>query len=195
MRGTLEVITGPMWAGKSTELIRRLQLAEADGWGVQAFRPSVDSRHRGPYLQTHDGTCCPAVIVTRSEAILERLLPDTQMVAIDEIHMMPTGLVETCLELVKQWLRVIVSGLDTDHLGRPFAPMPEMLCVADAVAKKIGRCVRCQGPSRYSQRMVNSDARILPGGAGLYEPRCRNCFEGAPSPRTLATAELGKAVA
>jgi thymidine kinase len=100
-------------------------------------------------------------------------------VVIDEAHFFGAALTPVCIELIRRGVRVIVAGVERDHLGRPFEPFPSLLCEADEVVKLSGRCAVCGGPSVHSQRLIASDAHIVVGGAESYQPRCRACFNPA----------------
>jgi thymidine kinase len=176
--GRLEVICGPMFAGKTTELVRRLLEARDRGESVIALKPARDTRYRMLELATHAGLTFPAKPVLDAAAILTAA-GDAPVVAIDEGHFFGSALVRVCQNLIRRGARVIVAGVERDHLGRPFEPFPALLCEADEVLKLSGRCARCGGPSVHSQRMFDSDEAIVVGGAESYEPRCRACFDPA----------------
>ncbi len=176
MPGRLEVICGPMFAGKTTELVRRLLDAQAKGERVVAIKPARDTRYRVLEIATHTGQVFPAMPVTDAEGVVVAASEAT-VLAIDEIHFFGPALVSVCRELIQHGVRVIVAGVERDHLGRPFEPFPALLCEADEVVKLSGKCAVCGGPSVHSQRMFASDAAIVVGGAESYQPRCRTCFK------------------
>ena len=175
MPGRLEVICGPMFAGKTTELVRRLLAAQASGERVVALKPARDTRYRVLEIATHTGQTFPATPVADAGGV-HAAANGAAVLAIDEIHFFGPALVPVCRELIQRGVRVIVAGVERDHLGRPFEPFPALLCEADEVVKLSGKCAVCAGPSVHSQRMVASDAAIVVGGAESYQPRCRACF-------------------
>lgn len=178
--GTLEVIAGCMFSGKSEELIRRLRRSLYARQKVQAFKPSLDTRwdgDRGGEIKSHDKRSIPSITVNRASDIEERIDPDTRVVGIDEAQFFDPELVEVATRLSLRGLRVICAGLDLDYLGNPFEPMPRLIANADYVTKVLAVCVRCGGPGTRSQRLVDSKDRVLIGDEKIYEPRCRHCFD------------------
>jgi thymidine kinase len=173
--GRLEVICGPMFAGKTTELVRRLSEARAAGRRVLALKPARDTRYSVVEIKTHAGGAFPATPVPDA-ATVGPAAAGAEVLAIDEIHFFGTPLIPIVRQLIASGTRVIVAGVERDHRGRPFEPFPHLLCEADEVIKLSGRCAVCGGPSVHSQRMIESDAHIVVGGAEMYEPRCRACF-------------------
>ena len=176
MPGRLEVICGPMFAGKTTELVRRLLDAQTRGESVMAIKPARDTRYRVLEIATHTGATFPATPVADSGGILAAS-GAASVLAIDEVHFFGAALTLVCQEFIKRGVRVIVAGVERDHLGRPFEPFPALLCEADEVLKLSGKCAVCGGPSVHSQRMFSSDAPIVVGGAESYQARCRACFD------------------
>lgn len=175
MPGRLEVICGPMFAGKTTELVRRLLDAQRRGERVVAIKPARDTRYSVLEIATHTGETFPATPVVDAAGVL----PAAQhagVLAIDEAHFFGAKLIPACQELIRRGVRVVIAGIERDHLGRPFEPFPALLCEADEVVKLSGTCAICGGPSVHSQRMFASDAAIVVGGAESYQPRCRACF-------------------
>lgn len=167
-----------MFAGKSTRLLARCAELAAAGVAVQAFKPASDDRYDGArHIVTHDGRRLEASPIAHASLILQSR---GAAVVVDEIHFFGDALVEPCMELLRGGRLVIVAGVDRDHRGRPFAPFPDLLCEADRVDKLHARCARCGGQACHSQRLVESDARIVVGGPEAYEPRCRSCFRPAP---------------
>ncbi len=176
MPGRLEVICGPMFAGKTTELVRRLLSAQAAGESVIAVKPARDTRYRVLEIATHTGQTFPAAPVTEA-ADIPAAAGSADVLAIDEIHFFGPALTPVVRSLIARGTRIIVAGVERDHRGQPFEPFPAMLCEADEVVKLSGACAVCGGPSVHSQRMIASDAAIVVGGAELYQPRCRTCFQ------------------
>jgi thymidine kinase len=175
--GWIEVITGSMFSGKSEELIRRLRRAQIARQGVQVFKPQIDGRYSAEHIVSHSEMRIEADLVQTANEILERVLSRTEVVGIDEGQFFDLSLVSVCDRLANGGKRVIVAGLDTDFLGRPFEPMPQLLAVAEYITKTLAICMRCGNPASYSQRLVASTDRVVVGGAETYEARCRRCFE------------------
>jgi thymidine kinase len=175
--GWIEVIVGPMFSGKSEELIRRLKRAEIARQRVQIFKPVIDQRYTKTDIVSHSGLELPSEVVSNAAEVLDKVQPRTEVVGIDEGQFLGEGLVDTCVRMADAGKRVIVTGLDTDYLGRPFEPMPRLLAVAEEIVKLLAICVQCGNPAVNTQRLVASEDLIVVGAAGMYEPRCRRCFE------------------
>ena len=175
--GWIEVIVGPMFSGKSEELIRRLRRAEIARQRVQIFKPVIDQRYAANGIVSHSGLEISSALVKDASEILTEVEPRTEVVGIDEAQFLGEALVEVCAKLADMGKRVIVSGLDTDFMGRPFEPMPRLLAVAEEITKLLAICVRCGNPAVNTQRLVASEDLIVVGAAGMYEARCRRCFE------------------
>jgi len=177
--GWIEVICGSMFSGKSEELIRRVKRAEIARQKVQVFKPAIDTRYEDREVVSHDGNKVSAYIVEKAEDILTELLPDVQVIAIDEGQFFDNGIVKVCQTLADNGKRVIVAGLDQDFRGEPFGPMPELLAVAEKVDKLQAICMVCGGPASRTQRLINGepayydDPTILIGAEDVYEARCR----------------------
>jgi thymidine kinase len=182
--GTVEVITGSMFSGKNEELIRRLKRALFARQRVQAFKPRIDDRYDASRIVSHQAVSVEAVAVATSASLVERVEEATQVVAIDEAQFFDIGIVEVCEQLANRGLRVIVAGLDQDYLGRPFAPMPDLMAIAEEVTKVHAVCTVCGAPASRSQRLIPQTTTVLVGGAEAYEARCRGCFEPRDVPRT-----------
>ncbi|MCK6475430.1 MAG: thymidine kinase [Phycisphaerales bacterium] len=172
---TLTAICGPMFSGKSSELIRRLRSAAEAGVAVRAIKPRLDTRYADGEIVTHAGERLTAVSVATALEI-ELAAGDAELIGIDEAHFFGAGLTAVCVRLIGQGRSAVVAGLERDHRGEAFEPFPHLLCEADEVIKLTCPCSVCGGPSVHSQRMVASEARIVVGGAEAYEPRCRRCF-------------------
>ena len=175
--GWIEVVVGPMFSGKSEELIRRLRRAEIARQRVQIFKPAIDSRYAANEITSHSGLGIPSDNVTKASEVLEKLAPRTEVVGIDEAQFLGEEIVEVCTKLANLGKRVIVAGLDQDYLGRPFEPMPQLLAIAEYITKTLAICVVCGDPANHTQRLVASSDRVLVGATGLYEARCRHCFD------------------
>ena len=175
--GWIEVIVGPMFSGKSEELIRRLRRAEIARQRVQIFKPVIDQRYAATEIVSHSGLGIASDLVRTAAEVLEKVEPRTEVVGIDEAQFLGDELVEVCTKLADSGKRVMVAGLDTDFMGRPFEPMPRLLAVAEEITKLLAICVRCGNPAVHTQRLVASEDLIVVGAAGMYEARCRRCFE------------------
>ncbi len=175
--GWLEVITGSMFSGKSEELIRRLRRAQIARQRVQIFKPLIDGRYGKEHIVSHSDMKIDAELVEHAEEILEKLDHRTEVVGIDEGQFFEPSLVEVAVQLANTGKRAIVAGLDTDYLGKPFDPMPQLLAVAEYITKTLAICMRCGSPANQTQRIVASKDRVVVGGAEAYEARCRRCFE------------------
>jgi thymidine kinase len=175
--GWIEVVVGPMFSGKSEELIRRLRRAEIARQRVQIFKPVIDQRYTVNGIVSHSGLELASDLVKDAEEILLKVEPRTEVVGIDEAQFLGEGIVDTCTKLADLGKRVIVAGLDTDFMGRPFEPMPRLLAVAEEITKLLAICVRCGNPAVHTQRLVASEELIIVGASGMYEARCRRCFE------------------
>jgi thymidine kinase len=175
--GSIEVICGSMFSGKSEELIRRVRRAQIARQRVQVFKPKLDDRYRRDEVVSHSDMSVPAEIIDKADEILRRVHDRTEVVAIDEIQFFGRDVVDVCEKLANLGKRVIVAGLDQDYLGRPFDPVPQLLAVAEYVTKTLAVCARCGAPANRSQRLTASEERIVVAGEGTYEARCRRCFE------------------
>jgi thymidine kinase len=181
--GWIEVIVGPMFSGKSEELIRRLRRAEIGKQRVQIFKPAIDQRYAKNGIVSHSGLEIPSELVQDGSEILQKVAPRTEVVGIDEAQFLGDTIVADCARLAELGKRVIVTGLDTDFMGRPFEPMPRLLAVAEEITKLLAICVRCGNPAVHTQRIVASEELIVVGAGGMYEARCRRCFEPQLAPQ------------
>ena len=175
--GWIEVITGSMFSGKSEELIRRLRRAQIAKQKVQIFKPLVDNRFGEDHIVSHSEMRIASENVRSSKELVARVHEDTEVVGIDEGQFFDSDLPAACNALANKGKRVIVAGLDQDYLGRPFEPMPQLLAVAEYITKTLAICVVCGAPANHTQRLVASSDRVLVGATGLYEARCRHCFD------------------
>ncbi len=190
MRGNLgwiEVICGPMFSGKSEELIRRLRRAEIARQRVQIFKPVIDQRYSGDHIVSHNDTRIHSDSVTSAAEVVAKLDVRTEVIGIDEAQFLGESMVELVVRWADMGKRVIIAGLDTDYLGRPFHPMPELLAVADEITKTLAICMQCGNPAKHTQRLIGSEDLIVVGAEGMYEARCRRCFEP-----NLASTEAAK---
>ena len=179
--GWIEIVCGPMFSGKSEELIRRLRRAMIARKRVQVFKPQIDTRFSPDEIVSHGDVRMKSEVLLNAAEILERLDWRTEVIGVDEANFLGAGLIEVCGRLADSGKQVIAAGLDTDYMGRPFSPIPELLALAESITKTLAICVRCGNPAKHTQRLVESDELIVVGAAGMYEARCRRCFEpGVP---------------
>lgn len=184
--GWIEAICGPMFSGKSEELMRRLRRANIARKYVQVFSPAIDDRYSDDEIVSHNNMRMRSEPVPDAASILYKLDSRTQVVGVDESNFFTSELVEIASQLANNGLRVIIAGLDTDFLGRPFVPMPDLLCLAESITKTLAICMRCGAAANHSQRLVRSENLILVGSGNLYEARCRRCFQpGLPQQEAL----------
>lgn len=174
--GWIEVICGSMFSGKTEELIRRLRRALIAKQKVAIFKPRIDSRYSNNHIVSHNKQMIPSISVENPIEILE-MAEDAQVLGIDEAQFFDKSLVDVCKELANRGKRVIVAGLDKDYRGKPFEPMPQLLCEAEYITKTLAICVKCGNPANYTQRIVKSNELVLLGATEIYEARCRACFE------------------
>jgi thymidine kinase len=181
--GWIEVVCGSMFSGKTEELIRRIRRARIAKQQVQVFKPALDSRYHTEKVSSHNGLHWEAVPVGNAREILDRLSPDTTVVAVDEAQFFDWELSAICNELAERGLRVILAGLDMDFRGEPFGPMPLLMAEAEEVTKLQAICVVCGAPASRTQRLIDGqpaaydDPIILVGGSESYDARCRLCHE------------------
>jgi thymidine kinase len=184
--GWIEVICGPMFSGKSEELVRRLRRARIARKRVQVFKPAMDNRYAADEIVSHSDVRMKSETVTTVAEILDALDWRTEVLGIDEANLFGAPLIELAGRLADSGKQVIVAGLDTDYLGRPFAPIPDLLALAESITKTLAICMRCGNPAKHTQRLIDSDDLIVVGAAGAYEARCRRCFEpGIPRQENL----------
>ncbi len=175
--GWIEVVAGPMFSGKSEELIRLLRRAAIARQRIQVFKPALDDRFSDNDVVSHSRWRMPCEVVENSSEILERLDPRTEVVGVDEAQFFDDGLPQACAHLANLGKRVVVAGLDMDYRGVPFGPMPEILAIAEKVQKIAAICTRCGASAAYTQRLVDLDQQVVVGAADVYEARCRRCHE------------------
>jgi thymidine kinase len=181
--GSIEVICGSMFSGKTEELIRRVKRAHIARKRVQVFKPEIDTRYSIEEVASHDGVRAEAIPVSSSAEIADQIRPDVQVVAIDEIQFFDAAVVDLCEKLASDGRRVIVAGLDQDFRGEPFGPLPVLMAKAEAIDKLHAICVVCGLAASRTQRLINGrpasyhDPVILVGAQEAYEARCRQHHE------------------
>ena len=175
--GWIEVICGPMFSGKTEELIRRMRLAQIAKQKIEIFKPAIDNRYSEEHIASHSDmrfTCRP---VPEAGRILELVGDHTRVVGIDEAQFFDDSIVAICQKLANRGMRVILAGLDQDYLGQPFGPMPKLLAVAESILKLKAVCMVCGGLAGRSQRLTGETSQVVVGALDHYEARCRACFD------------------
>jgi thymidine kinase len=174
-RGSIEVITGSMFSGKTEELIRRLRRAQFAGLKVEIFKPSLDSRYSETRVVSHDDKSIISTPVDNASAIL-LLTGDVDVVGIDEAQFFDNSIVEVCNSLADNGIRIVIAGLDMDFMGNPFGPMPSLLAVAEYVTKVHAICMKCGNLAQFSFRKSEEEQVVVLGEKDKYEPLCRSCY-------------------
>jgi thymidine kinase len=176
-QGWIEVISGPMFSGKSEELIRRVTRYHLARVPTQTFKPALDTRYAVGEVVSHSRLSTQAMPVANSDDLLKAVEDRTVVIGIDEGQFFDDGLVEVADLLAGAGKNLIIAGLDLDYLGRPFEPIPSLMLRAEYVTKALAVCHRCGGPGLYTQRVVQSDELVVLGAQGAYEARCRRCYD------------------
>jgi thymidine kinase len=189
--GWVEVICGPMFSGKSEELIRRVTRSKIARVPVQVFKPALDNRYAEAQVVSHSELKVEATPVTDSLDLLRSIDDYTRVIGIDEGQFFDDELVEVVDNLATKGMQVIVAGLDTDYLRRPFEPIPTLCDRAEYVTKVLAVCHRCGGPALYTQRIVQSDDLVVLGAGDAYEARCRMCYDPAEPEQPRLTWDGG----
>ncbi|MDF1559054.1 MAG: thymidine kinase [Bacteroidales bacterium] len=174
-RGSVEVIAGSMFSGKTEELIRRVRRAMYAGLRVEIFKPSLDTRYSETRVVSHDEKSIVSTPVENTSSIL-LLAAGVEVVGIDEAQFFDDTLPEVCSALADSGTRVIVAGLDMDFAGKPFGPMPALMAIAEYVTKVHAICVRCGNLAHYSHRKTDDEKVVVLGEKDIYEPLCRSCY-------------------
>lgn len=181
--GYIETIVGPMYSGKSEELIRRLKRAKIAKQEVIVFKPCIDNRFSKEDVVSHSGISIKAVAINHLEEIFSYITDETQVVGIDEVQFFDNKIVDIAIELADRGMRVIAAGLDMDFRAEPFGPVPQLLARSEFVDKLQAVCVKCGAPATRTQRLIDGiaakydDPIILVGASESYEARCRKCHE------------------
>ena len=181
--GWIEVICGPMFAGKSEELIRRVKRMEYAHQKYICFKPSIDNRYSETEIVSHSNRKTKSINITCASDIYKHIDNSYTAIIIDEVQFLDEAIVDVCSDLADKGYRVIVGGLDSDFKGEPFAITASLMAKAEFVSKLTAICVKCGAPGTRTQRIVNGkpasydDPIIIVGASQLYEPRCRHCHE------------------
>ena len=186
--GWIEVICGCMFAGKTEELIRRINVLSYARKNILVFKPKIDDRYSTTEIASHAGSKVPCIVISEAKEILNHVNYDTDVVAIDEVQFFDEDVVDICEYLADSGLRVMVAGLDKDFRGEPFGVLPDLLTRAYFVTKLTAVCAKCGAPATRTQRIINgkpasfNDPIVLVGAKEAYEPRCRHCHEIVEKP-------------
>ena len=174
--GSVEVICGSMFSGKTEELIRRLRRAQFANQKIHIFKPCIDVRYSEDKVVSHDLHSIESTPVQSPSDMLVCLEDGTQVVGIDEAQFFDQTLVDVAAQLANGGIRVVIAGLDMDYLGKPFGPMPALMAIAEDVQKVHAICVKCGSPAAHSHRLSKNDDLVVLGEKDIYEPLCRHCF-------------------
>ena len=178
--GSIEVICGSMFSGKTEELIRRIRRAQFANQKIAMFKPCIDVRYSEEDVVSHDSKHIRSFPVDSPAKMLE-LANGADVVGVDEAQFFDGELVGVAQKLADSGIRVIIAGLDTDFLGNPFGPMPALMAVAEDVQKVHAICVKCGSPAQFSHRLSKSNSLVELGEKDIYEPLCRHCYNLAVS--------------
>jgi thymidine kinase len=189
--GFIEVVCGPMFAGKTEELIRRIKRLEYAKQNVLVFKPKVDTRYAREEIVSHNMSKKPSIIIDKSKEIMSYIQDNTDAVVIDEVQFFDHDIVNIAEYLADKGIRVIVGGLDRDFRGESFGPMPDLLSRAEFVTKLTAICVKSGLPATRTQRIIDGkpahyeDPTILVGANESYEPRSRHYHEVPGKPKKI----------
>jgi thymidine kinase len=174
-KGSIEVICGSMFSGKTEELLRRLKRAQFAKLDIAVFKPKIDKRYDTQKVVSHDENTITAIPVDSAKNILQ-LVNQAQVVAIDEAQFFDTDLIAVCDELANAGVRVIIAGLDMDFLGKPFGVIPQILAIAEHITKVHAICIDCSAIANHSYRKTTDTTLVKLGEKEEYKALCRNCF-------------------
>lgn len=174
-KGSIEVICGSMFSGKTEELLRRLKRAEFAKMKTIVFKPKVDSRYNKKNVVSHNKNKIQSIPIEKAKDILEHI-DIAQIIAIDEAQFLNDDLVDVCTKLANKGKRIIIAGLDMDFLGQPFGVIPKLLAIAEKITKVQAICIDCGDNASYSFRKTNEKKLIKLGEQNEYKPLCRYCF-------------------
>ena len=175
VRGSIEVVCGAMFSGKTEELLRRLRRAKIAGLRVEIFKPTIDVRYDESAVVSHDRNTIASTPIDNSSNLL-LLASDVDVIGIDEAQFFDERLPDVVEQLADQGIRVIIAGLDMDFKRQPFGPMAHLCAIADSVHKTHAICVGCGSWANYSYRLVSGDQQVMLGEAKEYQPLCRTCY-------------------
>ena len=176
--GSIEVICGSMFSGKTEELIRRMKRAQFAKLNIKIFKPCIDVRYSEEDVVSHDAHSITSTPIDAPAKMLE-MIGQVDVIGIDEAQFFDGSIVEVVQTLANNGIRVIIAGLDTDFLGKPFGPMPALMAVAEDIQKVHAICVKCGSPANHSHRLSKSSELVVLGETDIYEPLCRHCYNSA----------------
>ena len=176
--GSIEVICGSMFSGKTEELIRRMKRAQFAKLNIKIFKPCIDVRYSEDEVVSHDSHSIPSTPIDSAAKMLD-ISDSVDVIGIDEAQFFDESIVDVVQALADKGIRVIIAGLDTDFMGKPFGPMPALMAVAEDIQKVHAICVKCGSPANHSHRLSKSDQLVVLGEKDIYEPLCRHCYNEA----------------
>ena len=176
--GCIEVVCGSMFSGKTEELIRRLKRARFANQKIAIFKPGIDVRYSEEEVVSHDSNRLVSKPIADAAEML-MIEPDVKVVGVDEAQFFGDNIVAVAKELADRGVRVIIAGLDTDYLGKPFGPIPALMAIAEDVQKVHAICVKCGNLANHSHRLSKSQDLVVLGEKDIYEPLCRECYNAA----------------
>lgn len=174
--GWIEVICGPMFSGKTEELIRRLIRAQIAKQIVTIFKPSLDDRYSENYIVSHNNRKIKSISIKNIKDI-NKFSKDSDVVGIDEAQFFDNEIIDICKKLARSGKRIVIAGLEKDYQAVPFGPMPQLLVDAEYVTKVNAICMQCGDPANFSQRLTDEKKQVVIGEIDKYEARCRKCFK------------------
>lgn len=177
--GSVEVICGSMFSGKTEELIRRMKRAQFAKQKIMIYKPAIDVRYSEKEVVSHDAHKIPSTPINDPKLMLQAIEEKVEVVGIDEAQFFDSCILEVVQELANNGIRVIAAGLDTDFLGKPFGPIPALMAIAEDVQKVHAICVKCGSPAQHSHRLSRSSQLVVLGEKDIYEPLCRHCYNEA----------------
>ncbi|MDP6853276.1 MAG: thymidine kinase [Candidatus Marinimicrobia bacterium] len=173
--GWIEIICGPMFSGKTEELIRRLVRAQIAKQRVAIFKPSTDNRYEEDFIVSHNQRKIQSIQVKKTQSILDHK-DDADVFGIDEAQFFDDSIVSVCKDLANCGRRVVIAGLEKDYLGKSFGPMPQLLVDAEYITKVNAICMSCGDPANYSHRISREKKQVVVGETDKYEALCRSCY-------------------
>ncbi|PIR47922.1 thymidine kinase [Candidatus Uhrbacteria bacterium CG10_big_fil_rev_8_21_14_0_10_50_16] len=173
--GSVEVICGGMFSGKTEELLRRIRREQYARRKIQLFKHGLDQRYTEGHVESHSSLKLPSEEVATAQDLIRQVKEETRVVGIDEVQFFDDEIVAVANHLADRGVRVIVAGLDTDYKGVPFGPMPHLMAIAEDVTKIRAVCVLCGGPASRSHRLSREGDQVQVGATDVYEARCRSC--------------------
>ncbi len=176
--GSIEVICGSMFSGKTEELIRRMKRAQFAKLNIKIFKPCIDVRYSEDEVVSHDSHSIPSTPIDSAAKMLD-ISDSVDVIGIDEAQFFDESIVDVVQALADKGIRVIIAGLDTDFMGKPFGPMPALMAVAEDIQKVHAICVKCGSPANHSHRLSKNDQLVVLGEKDIYEPLCRHCYNEA----------------